>query len=86
MLCWICFITARILWAISVYDVDGCLTARYDVPEQVNGYEYEFREAVRCIEEGKRESDSMPLKDTIEVMDMMDSLRKTWGVVYPQEA
>ena len=72
--------------SISVYDVDGCLTARYDVPEQVNGYEYEFREAVRCIEEGKRESDSMPLKDTIEVMDLMDSLRKTWGVVYPQEA
>ena len=72
--------------SISVYDEEDRLIARYNVPEQVNGYEYEFREAVSCIEEGKRESDAMPLKDTIEVMELMDSLRKTWGVIYPQEA
>ena len=59
--------------------------ARYAVPEQVNGYEYEFREAVRCIEEGKLEPDSMPHADTLEVMERMDALRKSWGVVYPQE-
>ena len=71
--------------SISVYDTEDNLLAHYDVPEQVNGYEYEFMEAVRCISEGKLESDSMPLEDTIFMMDVMDSLRKSWGLVYPQE-
>lgn len=71
--------------SIQVFDTEDRLLARYDVPEQVNGYEYEFAEAARCIGEGKLEADSMPHAHTIEVMEMMDSLRKTWGVVYPQE-
>ena len=71
--------------SIQVFDTKDRLLARYDVPKQVNGYEYEFSEAARCIGEGKLESDSMPHAHTIEVMEMMDSLRKAWGVVYPQE-
>ena len=71
--------------SISVYDTEDNLLAHYDVPEQINGYEYEFMEAVRCISEGKLESDSMPLEDTIFMMDVMDSLRNSWGLVYPQE-
>ena len=57
----------------------------HEVPEQISGYEYEFQEAVRCIREGKTQSDSMPMERTIQVMELMDSLRKDWGVVYPQE-
>ena len=71
--------------SIQVFDTEDRLLARYDVPEQVNGYEYEFAEAARCIAEGKLEADSMPHSDTIEVMEMMDNLRKAWDVVYPQE-
>ena len=71
--------------SIQVFDTEDRLLARYTVPEQVNGYEYEFAEAARCIGEGKLESDSMPPADTIEVMELMDSLRESWGVVYPQE-
>ena len=71
--------------SIQVFDTEDRLLARYEVPEQVNGYEYEFAEAARCIAEGKLEADSMPHAHTIEVMEMMDSLRKAWGVVYPQE-
>lgn len=71
--------------SIQVFDTEDRLMARYDVPEQVNGYEYEFAEAARCIGEGKLEADSMPHAHTIQVMEMMDSLRKAWGVVYPQE-
>lgn len=71
--------------SIRVFDCQDRLLARYDVPEQINGYEYEFREAVRCIAEGKTEPDSMPHKDTLEVMALMDALRRQWGVVYPQE-
>ena len=71
--------------SIRVFDTADRLLARYDVPEQVNGYEYEFREAARCIGEGKLEADSMPHRNTIEVMELMDSLRESWGVVYLQE-
>lgn len=71
--------------SIQVFDTEDRLLARYTVPEQVNGYEYEFAEAARCIAQGKLEADSMPHADTIEVMELMDSLRKGWGIVYPQE-
>ena len=71
--------------SVAVYDVNDNLIARHEVPEQINGYEYEFAEAVRCIREGKTESDSMPMADTIKVMRVMDALRKQWGFVYPQE-
>lgn len=71
--------------SISVYDMSDNLIVRYGMPEQVNGYEYEFAEAVRCIQEGKTESDSMPMAETVKVMKLMDSLREQWGVIYPQE-
>jgi len=71
--------------SVSVYDDNDNLLERYEVPQQISGYEYEFQEAVRCIREGKLEPDSMPWEKTIQVMEIMDSLRKQWGVVYPQE-
>jgi len=71
--------------SISVFDTQDQLVAYYDVPEQVNGYEYQFSECVRAIQDGRFESWSMPLADSVYVMEFMDSLRKKWGVVYPQE-
>ena len=71
--------------SVSVYDANDKLLQYHEVPKQISGYEYEFQEAVRCIREGKTESDSMPMERTLQVMEIMDSLRKQWGVVYPQE-
>ena len=71
--------------SVSVYDAGDNLLAFHKVPQQISGYEYEFQEAVRCIHAGKQEADSMPMETTVQVMEIMDSLRKTWGVVYPQE-
>ena len=71
--------------SVSVYDASDNLLQHHEVPKQISGYEYEFREAVRCIREGKREADSMPMETTVQVMEIMDSLRKRWGIVYPQE-
>ena len=70
---------------ISVYDLVDNPVAQYCAPEQISGYEYEFQEAKRCIREGKIESESMPLDRSIQVMEIMDGLRKQWGLVYPQE-
>ncbi len=71
--------------SVSVYDAADKLLGRYEVPQQISGYEYEFQEAVRCIQAGKTEADSMPMERTVQMMEIMDSLRKKWGVIYPQE-
>ena len=71
--------------SVSVYDLRDNLVERYDVPAQISGYEYQFLEAERCIREGKTQSESMPLSETVYVMDVMDDLRAQWGMVYPQE-
>ena len=72
--------------SVSVYDLQDNLVERYDVPAQISGYEYQFLEAERCIRAGKLQADSMPLSETVYVMDVMDDLRAQWGMVYPQEA
>ena len=71
--------------SISVYDSEDNLLDFYPVPAQISGYEYEFQEAVRCIREGKTEADSMPLATSVQVLTVMDELRRQWGLVYPKE-
>ena len=71
--------------SVSVFDTEDKLIARYEVPKQISGYEYEFMEAISCMEQGKHESESMPLAESVRMMELMDGLRKQWGVVYPQE-
>ena len=71
--------------SLKVYDTADREIAAYDFSDQISGYEFQFAEAAACIAEGKTESGSMPMADTVCVMEFMDSLRKQWGMVYPQE-
>ncbi len=71
--------------SILVYDLNDNVIKTVKIPPQISGYEYEFAEVVECIKQGKLESNSMPLTDSIYMMELMDSLRNEWGVVYPQE-
>jgi len=71
--------------SISVFDLTDTLVQRIEVPAQISGYEYEIREAMARIREGHIESASMPLDQTIAVMEHMDALRADWGLVYPME-
>ena len=71
--------------SISVYDMGDNLLKRVEVPEQISGYEYQFEECMEKIAKGEIETASMPLADSIRVMEVMDSVRKQWGLVYPQE-
>lgn len=50
---------------------------------QITGYEYEVRAAIKAIQEGKTECEQMPHEETMRVMELMDGLRKEWGVHYP---
>ena len=69
--------------SVSVYDMEDNLIKRIDVPEQISGYEYQFIECMEKIKNKQIESDSMPLSDSIFVMEVMDSIRKQWGLEYP---
>lgn len=70
---------------ICVFNSNDKLVKKIKVPKQITGYEYEVDEAVRQIRSGKTESVSMPLSETLFVMNTMDALRKSWGLCYPQE-
>lgn len=70
---------------IRVYDASHKLIQTIPVPEQINGYEYEVIACMKAIEEGKLECEEMPHAETIWVMELMDAIRKEWGLVYPCE-
>lgn len=71
--------------SISAFDLTDTLLERFEVPKQISGYEYEIREAMSCIRSGQLEANSMTLSESIQVMELMDRLRKDWGLVYPME-
>jgi predicted dehydrogenase len=48
-----------------------------------NGYEYEAEEVAACILAGKTQSDLWSWGDSMQLMSMMDAIRKECGVAYP---
>jgi predicted dehydrogenase len=55
-------------------------------PIEGNGLQYEAAETMRCIRQGLTESPVMPLNESIALMQVMDDLRKPWGLVYPNDS
>ncbi|MDY5541671.1 MAG: Gfo/Idh/MocA family oxidoreductase [Lachnospiraceae bacterium] len=70
---------------IRVCDTKDQELARYTVPRQITGYEYEVLSAIRAVQEGRIECEEIPHEETLEVMRLMDALRAEWGVWYPFE-
>jgi predicted dehydrogenase len=54
-------------------------------PNHSNGFIYQVEEVTRCIQEGRLESNIIPLNETIGIMEVMDTMREEWGFVYPFE-
>lgn len=50
------------------------------------GLQFEAREVMDCLNLGRRQSDIMPLDDTLAVIKQMDEMRKSWGLLYPGES
>ena len=71
--------------SVDAYDTSDNLLKHYDIPKQISGYEYEIQECIDCIKQGKIEADSIPLNDSITLMETMDKIRNIWGLKYPQE-
>ena len=70
---------------IEVYSPERELLDSYGVPEQITGFEYEVRACAKALKEGKLECEEAPLNQSIHMMEVMDSLRKEWGIIFPFE-
>ena len=60
----------------------GYLPMNYSNSE---GLGYEAEEVRNCLQQGKKESDIMPLRQTQLVAEIMDSVMKQLGVVYYEQ-
>ena len=55
------------------------------VPQQITGYEYQFKACREALMEGLLEPREMPHEETLYIMQLMDGLRQKWGVRYPMD-
>jgi predicted dehydrogenase len=70
---------------LDVYDANHALVKSVPISEEINGYEYQIKECDRCLKKHLLESPFVPHQTTIDVMDIMDGMRKQMGIVYPFE-
>ena len=70
---------------VTVYDADHRQTGVYNCQPQITGYEYEVYAAMEAIRKGMIEPEDMPHAETLRIMELLDSLRKEWGVAYPAD-
>ncbi|KAA9004720.1 Gfo/Idh/MocA family oxidoreductase [Paenibacillus spiritus] len=58
---------------------------RFEDDRVCEGYVLEADEVARCLRAGLKESPVMPLDESLEIMGLLDRVRKQWGLVYPGE-
>jgi predicted dehydrogenase len=49
-----------------------------------NGYNFEAEEVSKCLRSNKKESELMSWDKSIELIDMLDTIRKQCGIIYPK--
>ncbi|MDO5377937.1 MAG: Gfo/Idh/MocA family oxidoreductase [Clostridia bacterium] len=65
--------------------VDGQEPVTLVSPFEVNGFEYEIREAEACVRAGRKQSALMTGEQTVAVMRIMDEVRRQNGMRFPFE-
>ena len=56
-----------------------------EFPAQAAGYEYQLEEFARLLRAGQKESERMPLADSLAIMETLDTARAQIGLRYPME-
>ncbi|MEX3074246.1 Gfo/Idh/MocA family protein [Vibrio alginolyticus] len=71
-------------WAATkaILRVNGKEELVVELPFRSTGFEYQIEEVMKCISEGKLQSDVMSWKDTINTMEAMDDIRQQIGLTY----
>ncbi|WP_141503661.1 Gfo/Idh/MocA family protein [Paenibacillus luteus] len=52
---------------------------------KAEGYAFEAEEAMNALREGRLESSTIPLDETLAIMSTLDTIRKQWGLRYPAD-
>jgi len=65
----------------SLYLNDG-RTQRFSMPHLCNGFEYEIKEVMHCLDNGLLQSSKIPHHLTLTVSKAMDEILKQAGVIY----
>jgi hypothetical protein len=68
-----------------VYDHERKITASYETPRQITGFEYQGEACKRALEANRTECTEMPHAEIIKVLETMDKIRGIWGLKYPVE-
>ncbi|MEZ5106400.1 MAG: Gfo/Idh/MocA family oxidoreductase [Draconibacterium sp.] len=50
-----------------------------------NALNYEAEEVMRCLKLGLKESPFIPLEESVQIMEIMDKIRKPWSLVYSND-
>ena len=56
---------------------------RFEFQKSSQGYSYEAEEVMRCIAEGKRESESMSHAFSLQLIETLDAIRHKAGIHFP---
>jgi predicted dehydrogenase len=68
-----------------VVAMHGKESTEYSLLPDGMGYQFEAMEVMRCLDEGKLESDVVPLSFSRDLMNTLDRIREAAGIAFPQE-
>jgi dihydrodiol dehydrogenase / D-xylose 1-dehydrogenase (NADP) len=74
-------------FTIDIHDGSNEIRSTETITEKnaSNGFIYQVAEVADCIRNGRLESESIPLAETVATMELMDTMRAQWGFKYPFE-
>jgi predicted dehydrogenase len=65
---------------------EGRKPEQFEFPlNSYNGYEYEALQVMDCIDKGQTECGTMPLEESLAIVEILDGIRKQWNFIYPSE-
>ena len=71
--------------AFTRYDADGNVVERFDEPVPGRGMQFQAREMERLIETHAIANDILPPKQSVQVMEAMDEIRRQIGLAYDSD-
>lgn len=69
----------------DIYRRGGVHVRTVEASQQISGFEYQVQACIDSIRAGRIEPEAMPHSEILKVLEIMDSLRKEWGVKFPNE-
>jgi predicted dehydrogenase len=71
--------------SFTVFDQRGSAIERYETKIETRGMQFQALEVERCVAAGLLQSERMSLDESIQIMRVLDEIRRQIGVSYPGE-